>query len=100
MSNLKDFAPAIVVYWTESEAGWGPRPDGLTVFTCREDAVAAIKKHWDGEKEKNPSGATPSLYWRPGDPQLCVVRKDVFETIDSSGKYTSKNSPDWLVTHA
>lgn len=46
-ANWKDY---YVIEWTESEAGWGQRPDGFTVHETLEDARSYAK---DVEKEKH-----------------------------------------------
>lgn len=33
--------------WTESERGWGQRPDGCTIHLSKEDYKAYVKEYWD-----------------------------------------------------
>lgn len=47
--------------WVESEAGWGTRPDGMTIHKNLADHAAFIKAYWD----KQPKGPTPAEYSRP-----------------------------------
>jgi hypothetical protein len=78
--------PALLITWTESEAGWGQRPDGASLHLSQEDVTAYIKDYWDREKELNPSGATPHEYSRPdGDRgRLVLVDDNIYEKIKAS----------------
>lgn len=96
-TDLSKCTPAVVVYWTESEAGYGQRPDGLTIFRNREDADKGIAEHWEFEKSLNTGGGVPSCYVRPGAPSLCAVPNDIYKDIKKTG-YRFHRTPDWLVT--
>lgn len=56
---------AVKVHWTESESGWGQRPDGTTLHKDMGVAEKYIKEYWDKEKIRNPFRAVPSHYVRP-----------------------------------
>lgn len=45
---------AYAVTWTESEAGWGCRPDGASLHLTQDDVQKYIKKYWDGMPDKVP----------------------------------------------
>ena len=81
----KPCVPAYLLYWEESERGWGTRPDGVTIALTKEDIASAIKRHWDNEKKHNPSGETPDEYTRPcGDPKLTVISPVLKEEIEET----------------
>lgn len=88
--NIKYFS---VVYqrWIESEAGWGQRPDGVSLHLTTDDHKMFIKKYWDDEKKRNPSGNTPSIYSREdGSPGLISVPEDYYNVLvdkRSDGEY-------------
>lgn len=66
--------PAILLGWTESEAGWGQRPDGYSVHPTREALKDYISEYWAAERRRNPSGETPHEYTRPdGDRGTMIV---------------------------
>ncbi len=97
MTDLSKCTPAVVVYWTESEAGWGQRPDGLTIYRSREDADEGIERHWEFEKSLHEGDGVPSCYVKPSSPTLCAVPNDIYKTITSGGmKYD--RTPEWLTT--
>lgn len=45
---------AYVITWTESERGWGQRPDGASLHLTQEDVKKYIKKYWDGMPDDVP----------------------------------------------
>jgi hypothetical protein len=53
--------PVIVDSWTESESGWGQRPDGYSLHLNKEAHKAFVKAYWDSQ----PKGPTPAEYSRP-----------------------------------
>lgn len=73
---------AVKIYWTESESGWGQRPDGTTVHKDMDIANKYIADYWKKEKERNPSGDTPSCYVRPDKPEVTPVPVEVFEYLN------------------
>ena len=50
-----------VMTWTESEAGWGQRPDGYSLHKSPED----FKKYTDEYWSRMPKGQTPHEYSYP-----------------------------------
>jgi hypothetical protein len=77
---------ALYVSWTESEAGWGCRPDGISLHETQEDAKVFINKYWDAEKKRNPSGVTPSEYSRPdsSNGRLVLVSESLLKRVKAS----------------
>jgi hypothetical protein len=55
---MKTF-PICIETWTEYEAGWGCRPDGMTAHLLREDHKAFVAAY---NKKYNGRMVTPSLY--------------------------------------
>lgn len=51
--------------WTESERGWGQRPDGWSIHLTVEDVVAYNENYWADENERNKEGSVPDEYTRP-----------------------------------
>ncbi len=54
--------------WTESETGWGQRPDGASIHLNKEDYKKFVQEYWDGMPDE-----TPHEYSRPND-NLNTVR--------------------------
>jgi hypothetical protein len=50
----KKMHAAFIVTWTESERGWGCRPDGASLHLTRDDVTKYIKKYWDGMQKEVP----------------------------------------------
>lgn len=58
--------PAVLVTWTESERGWGQRPDGASLHLTRDDAKAFIQAYWDRMPARSQLGGdVPDEYSRP-----------------------------------
>ena len=55
---------AYVMSWTESESGWGCRPDGYSLHVSQEAFQEYVKSHWELLKRLNGPG-TPHEYDRP-----------------------------------
>lgn len=53
---------AIAQSWTESERGWGQRPDGYSIHLTEEDRKLFNAEFIREERERNPSGAVPDEY--------------------------------------
>lgn len=74
-----------VVYletWTESEAGWGTRPDGVTLHLSKEDYHKYVDDYWEREKEYNPSGVTPNEYTRQDNNlKMVMISENLYETL-------------------
>lgn len=77
--SSKDVHPVVRVNWTESERGWGERPDGYSFHLTKEDAEAYIKEYWD----KMPK-EVPDEYSKPGEPLLSQVNAKTFRKIKKS----------------
>ena len=77
--NPTELYPAIRVGWTESERGWGQRPDGYSLHLTREDSEAYIKEYWD----KMPA-QVPDEYSRPEDPKVIDVNAKILREIKKS----------------
>lgn len=77
-----------VVYletWTESEAGWGTRPDGVTLHLNKSDYELYVKQYWEKEKERNPSGKTPEEYTRQDNNlQLAMVSDKIYNEVSKT----------------
>lgn len=66
----------VLVEWTESERGWGQRPDGVSLHLSAEAAKAYIDDYWKREKEYNPSGVVPDEYSFPESGRTMVTVDD------------------------
>jgi len=92
----------IVQQWTETEQGWGSRPDGISVHFSEEQRIAYIKEYQDN-LNKFWKGKVPREYSYPdgGAIQMKIVQKEATEEIlalvlrGTSFRYW-KNSPTWL----
>jgi len=72
---------AIMETWTESEAGFGTRPDGVSLHLNKEDYQSFTKDFWDN----NGGGPTPSEYSREdGKTQVINVTDDVYKEIEET----------------
>ena len=68
----------VVQRWTESERGWGQRPDGYSVHRSHVDRDAFVQAYWDSMPDE-----TPDEYSRPeGSP--VVVRAAVSADLESA----------------
>lgn len=56
---------AVLVEWTESEAGWGLSPDGVSLHLSKDDAEEYIKAHWAKMPSRDENGSPPKVYERP-----------------------------------
>lgn len=71
---------AILDTWTESESGWGQKPDGCSVHLNREDYKKYVKKYWDSMPD-----SVPGCYERPdGGLREIVVSDELFKKIEES----------------
>jgi len=72
---------AIMETWTESEAGWGTRPDGVSLHLTKEDYKSFTKEYWDSQD----SVATPDEYSREdGNPKVVNVSDELFNKLNES----------------
>lgn len=86
----------VVQSWTESEAGWGMRPDGVSVH--RSDAA---RRAYIYEETKNYTGPVPHEYSFPdGNPYMVEadVPADVVHELLKTEVYGVRffRKPDWL----
>jgi hypothetical protein len=77
----------VEVEWTESERGWGQRPDGFTYYWTTDQALADIAKHWS----TMPAEA-PDCYVRPGDPEFVRVDPTFALLVEGKGRVYSDKS--------
>jgi hypothetical protein len=45
---------AYLITWTESEKGWGIRPDGASLHLTQDNAKVFLKEYWDGMPAEAP----------------------------------------------
>jgi len=75
----------VVQEWLESEAGWGCRPDGVSLHLNDTDRKQYCELYWKREKERNPSGVTPAEYSREcGSPYIIDVDATTYRRIKQS----------------
>ena len=73
---------AIAQDWTESERGWGRRPDGTTLHLTKEDCQTYIKEY---NAKFNSSQEVPDEYtFADGSPYAVYVTKEQYEEIKNS----------------
>lgn len=75
---------AVIDSWTETESGWGCRPDGASLHLTKEDYNSYVEKYWKELKERHGE-STPNEYSHP-DEDLKVVRvsDELYEKIEKS----------------
>ena len=72
MSNI-----AILETWTESESGWGQRPDGVSLHLNEGDYKDYVKNFWEGK-----FGPAPHEYSREdGNTRVVYVSDDIYNKI-------------------
>ena len=54
----------ILETWTETESGWGCRPDGGSLHLTKEDHGKYVKEYWDRQPDR-VNGQPPHEYSRP-----------------------------------
>lgn len=68
----------IIQEWTESERGWGTRPDGCTIHKTISDRHEFVKKYWS----KMPK-EIPDEYSRPeGEPREVVISDELYKNFE------------------
>lgn len=73
--------PIIIESWTESEQGWGYRPDGYTLHSSTEEMNKHVERHWAFYKELY-GDRVPHEYSRPdGNPVAYMIDDDLYEQI-------------------
>jgi len=70
--------PVVVKEWTESERGWGTRPDGYSVHLTNADSEKFLAEYDEREKKRNPSSGVPECY---SFPEVGSIVKDVGEEV-------------------
>jgi len=80
--------PAWMITWTESERGWGQRPDGASLHLTQEDSVAYVEAYWEQEKVRNAAaggGGVPDEYERPdGEGKRVLISTALLKVIQES----------------
>ncbi len=72
--------PAVIMMsLTESERGWGIRPDGASFHLNREDAKQYEEEYWDRMPKE-----VPDEYSRPCAPKIVDVDNKLYEMIKES----------------
>jgi hypothetical protein len=66
-----------LVSWTESERGWGQRPDGYTLHATREEADRFIIEY----NEKLPKDSVPECYSYADTPVLVEVPEKLYDLV-------------------
>jgi hypothetical protein len=83
--NTTHIYTVVCDYWTESEAGWGQRPDGCSLHLSEADHKAYVEDHWAQERKRNPSGEVPHEYDRPdGHTFIALVDWDTYKEVRDS----------------
>ena len=85
----------VKIDWTESEQGWGQRPDGTSLHANMEEANRYIEEFWKEEKERNPSGRVPECYSRPETPELIFVDDILAAFIHTEGSWWVTSTRWW-----
>jgi hypothetical protein len=73
--------------WTESEAGWGCRPDGFSLHISKEDCTKYVKAYWD-RMPPRVNGAAPHEYTHEdGNLQVVQVSKKLYDQVKKSKSF-------------
>lgn len=70
---------AFQIDWTESESGWGQRPDGSSLHATEEDARSFINEYYE-KLRKHYGDRTPNEYSFPS----TINRVEINEEIDNA----------------
>lgn len=101
----------LVQAWTESERGWGQRPDGLSLHRDEADLAEYVERHdkWQADINREAGMTTmavPDCYtFAEGAPYYADITDDqmkeaVFAAILSHYGYrVFGNNPQWLEYH-
>jgi len=93
---------AVLDTWTESERGWGSRPDGATLHLTMEDYGEYVEEYWG----RMPKGV-PDEYSRPdASPRNVVIEEDLYQKIVASrngirlwqGEYSKMKAEQKIIT--
>lgn len=73
---------AYLITWTESEAGWGCRPDGASLHLTQEHVKTYLKEYWDRMPKE-----VPHEYSRndSGTGKMVAVSKKLYDQLKSKG---------------
>jgi len=80
---------AWLVEWTESERGWGKRPDGCWYYPSEKVAkkqTAALLKEMRDREAKIYKGSTPDEYSYPENPVFVPVSAELAAEIKKHGE--------------
>jgi hypothetical protein len=69
------------INWTESERGYGQRPDGHTLHLTKDDAEQFIAEYWD----KQPKGYAPDCYSFPETPKFVEATSQQVKHVKRKG---------------
>jgi len=70
----------IMETWTESESGFGQRPDGVSLHLTRDDYDAYVKDFWHGK-----GGGAPAIYTREdGNTTVVNVGQKLYNEIKNT----------------
>jgi len=73
--------PVVLETWTESEQGWGTRPDGVTIHLNEDDYKKFVENYWEREKART-GGKTPYEYTRNDQsPRTVFVSDSVYKKL-------------------
>ena len=101
-SKLPKLRYAVLDTWTESERGWGTRPDGATLHLTMEDYKKYVEEYW-GRMPKE----IPDEYSRPdGSPRNVVISDELYQKVVASkngiplwqGEYSKMKSEQQIIT--
>ena len=92
----------LVQSWIESEAGWGIRPDGISIHFSKESLKEYVDAYWD-RMQKTYGSRTPHEYSRPeGEPVIMTVIHEGADERVLANVLAGKdfrhweNNPKWL----
>lgn len=75
----KNLMPVVKQDWTESEAGWGRRPDGFTLHLNKADRDQFVKNY---NAKHNNAKSTPSEYtFADGEPVVIDVPEEAYKAL-------------------
>jgi fructose-1,6-bisphosphatase/inositol monophosphatase family enzyme len=74
----RNYRDAIYLSWTESESGWGIRPDGCSLHKTENDAKLFVKEYW-----KRMPAETPDEYSFPdSEPRTVQVSDKLYQRVE------------------
>lgn len=71
--------PIIIQFWTETERGWGQRPDGLTLHKTTQDRNDYVKYY--NETFNNKDEVPDEYTFADGDGQLWMIDEELFNSL-------------------